>query len=82
MIACEYSSGLHNSKRVKQELHEPSRVRDSPNVIITPRVGGQAATRIDDLTNFFCENLRRYLAGRPLVNLVEKRLGFPLPDAS
>ena len=29
------------------------------------------------MTNFFCENLRRYLAGQPLVNLVDKRLGFP-----
>jgi D-3-phosphoglycerate dehydrogenase len=51
-----------------------------PNVIITPHVGGQAATRIDDMTNFFCDNLRRYLGGQPLRNLVDKRLGFPLPD--
>jgi D-3-phosphoglycerate dehydrogenase len=53
---------------------------DLPNVIITPHVGGQAATRIDDMTNFFCDNLRRYLTGQPLRNLVDKRLGFPLPD--
>jgi D-3-phosphoglycerate dehydrogenase len=51
-----------------------------PNVIITPHVGGQAATRIDDMTNFFCDNLRRYLTGQPLTNFVDKRLGFPLPD--
>jgi D-3-phosphoglycerate dehydrogenase len=51
-----------------------------PKVIITPHVGGQSATRIDDMTNFFCDNLERYLAGRPLLNLVDKRLGFPLPD--
>lgn len=48
-----------------------------PNVIITPHVGGQSARRIDDMTNFFCENLRRRNAGKPLVNLVDKRLGFP-----
>jgi D-3-phosphoglycerate dehydrogenase len=53
---------------------------DIPNVIITPHVGGQAATRTDDITNFFCDNLGRYLAGRPLRNLVDKRLGFPLPE--
>jgi D-3-phosphoglycerate dehydrogenase len=53
---------------------------DLPNVIITPHVGGQAATRIDDMTNFFCDNLARYRAGEPLRNLVDKRLGFPLPD--
>lgn len=48
-----------------------------PNVIITPHVGGQSATRGDDMTRFFCENLRRWLDGRPLLNLVDKRLGFP-----
>jgi phosphoglycerate dehydrogenase-like enzyme len=51
-----------------------------PNVIITPHVGGQSATRIDDMTNFFCDNLARYIAGRQLRNFVDKRLGFPLPD--
>ena len=35
-----------------------------------------AATRIDDMTNFFCDNLARYLAGRPLRNLVDKRIGL------
>jgi D-3-phosphoglycerate dehydrogenase len=50
-----------------------------PNVIITPHVGGQSRTRIDDMTNFFCENLRRWFSSEPLQNLVDKRLGFPLP---
>jgi D-3-phosphoglycerate dehydrogenase len=52
---------------------------DMPQVIITPHVGGQSARRIDDMTDFFCENLRRWLAGEPLRNLVDKRLGFPVP---
>ncbi len=51
-----------------------------PNVIITPHVGGQAASRIDDMTTFICDNLSRYQAGRSLRNLVDKRLGFPSPD--
>ncbi|MCI0491630.1 MAG: D-2-hydroxyacid dehydrogenase [Planctomycetes bacterium] len=63
-----------------EPLPPESRLWDQPHVIITPHVGGQAATRIDDITNFFCGNLSRYLAGRPLCNLVDKRLGFPLPD--
>ena len=54
---------------------------DQPNVIITPHVGGQCASRIDDMTNFFCENLRRYRTGAPLINLVDKQLGFPTRDA-
>jgi D-3-phosphoglycerate dehydrogenase len=40
-------------------------------------VGAQAATRADDTTDLMCENLRRYLAGDPLLNLVDKKLGFP-----
>jgi D-3-phosphoglycerate dehydrogenase len=63
-----------------EPLPPESRLWDLPNVIITPHVGGQAATRIDDMTNFFCANLQRYLAGQPLCNLVDKRLGFPLPE--
>jgi D-3-phosphoglycerate dehydrogenase len=49
--------------------------------VITPHVGGQAARRIDAMTDFFCDNLRRYLANAPLRNVVDKRLGFPGPDA-
>lgn len=52
---------------------------DQPNVIITPHVGGQRASRIDDMTDLFCANIRRYRAGEPLINLVDKRLGFPSP---
>jgi phosphoglycerate dehydrogenase-like enzyme len=50
-----------------------------PNVIITPHVGGQSARRIDNMTRMFCENLRRWQAGQPLVNhLTDKCLGFPI----
>lgn len=57
---------------------------DSPlwtakNLIVTPHVGGQRASRIDDMTELFCENLRRYRAGLPLINFVDKQLGFPGP---
>lgn len=53
-----------------------------PNVIITPHVGGQAAWRIDRMTEVFCRNLRRWQDGRPLINLLtDKRLGFPIRGA-
>lgn len=61
-----------------EPLPVDSELWDLPNVIITPHVGGQSASRIDDMTDFFCENLRRWLAGQPLLNLVDKRLGFPV----
>lgn len=52
-----------------------------PNVIITPHVGAQAKRRVDDTTDLICENLKRYFTGRKLLNLVDKRLGYPTPAA-
>lgn len=63
-----------------EPLPPESRLWRLPNVIITPHVGGQRSTRIDDMTNFFCDNLQRYRRGEPLMNLVDKRLGFPGPE--
>ena len=63
----------------EEPLPYDSPLWEVPNLIITPHVGGQRASRIDDMTDLFCENLRRYRAGQPLVNLVDKRLGFPAP---
>lgn len=61
----------------QEPLPPTSRLWEMPNVIITPHVGGQSRFRIDQMTDFFCENLRRYQAGEPLLNLVDKQLGFP-----
>lgn len=65
----------------EEPLAESSPLWDMPEVIITPHVGGQSARRADDVTNFFCQNLSRYLTGKPLLNLVDKRLGFPRPES-
>jgi len=63
-----------------EPLPADSKLWDLPNAIITPHVGGQRASRIDDMTRLLCENLRRYQAGERLVNqLTDKRLGFPHP---
>ncbi len=64
-----------------EPLVEESRLWDLPNVIITPHVGGQRASRIDDMTNLLCRNLKRYQSGEPLINRVDKQLGFPEPGA-
>ncbi len=63
-----------------EPLPESNRLWELPNVLITPHVGAQGRTRDDDVTNLFCENLRRYQRGLPLWNYVDKRLGFPHPD--
>ncbi len=53
---------------------------DMPNVLITPHVGAQSERRADVTTDFVAENLRRYFAGEPLRNVVDKQLGFPRPE--
>jgi D-3-phosphoglycerate dehydrogenase len=64
-----------------EPLPESSPLWDMPNVIITPHVGAQSHWRADDTTNLICENLRRYFGGRKLLNVVDKRLGYPTPQA-
>ena len=63
-----------------EPLSETSPLWDLPNVIITPHVGAQSVRRVDDTTDFACENLERFLNGKPLLNLVDKQLGFPRPS--
>jgi D-3-phosphoglycerate dehydrogenase len=63
-----------------EPLPEDSPLWELPNVLITPHVGAQGKTRDNDVTDLFCENLRRYQFGLPLWNCVDKRLGFPHPD--
>lgn len=61
-----------------EPLAADSALWNLPNVIITPHVAGQSKVRIDQMTDFFCDNLQRYQAGKPLRNLVDKQLGFPV----
>lgn len=63
-----------------EPLPATSPLWDMPQVIITPHVGAQGGDRIDRTTDLFCENLQRYLYGQPLINLVDKQLGYPRPE--
>lgn len=47
-----------------------------PNVILSPHVSGFTAHYDEHAADLFAANLRRYLAGEPLLNLVDKRLGY------
>jgi phosphoglycerate dehydrogenase-like enzyme len=60
--------------------HEPLSP-DSPlwsreDVLITPHVSGFHARYWDDATTLFAGNLRRFVAGEPLVNPVDKTAGY------
>ena len=47
-----------------------------PNVLITPHNAGSSPRSHERLIDLFCENLRRYLAGEPLLNVVDKKAGY------
>jgi D-3-phosphoglycerate dehydrogenase len=61
-----------------EPLPPDSPLWDVPNLIITPHCAGLSHHRMRKLLDFFCENLRRYQAGRPLLNLVDQRKGYPV----
>lgn len=65
-----------------EPLSAESLLWDLPGVVITPHVAGQSAKRLDNMTALFCENLRRWQTGEPLINrLTEKSFGFPIRSA-
>ena len=47
-----------------------------PNALITPHLGGASDRFWERETALLRENLRRYLAGQPLLNPVDKRRGY------
>jgi len=49
---------------------------DIPNLVLTPHVSGYTPRYFDKVLALFEDNLERFLAGRPLRNVVDKRLGY------
>lgn len=46
------------------------------NLLLSPHCADHTATWIDEAMAFYGQNLERFLAGEPLLNVVEKRLGY------
>lgn len=63
-----------------EPLPADSTLWDLENVLISPHVGAQSPRRIPVTIELFCKNLNRYLRGESLLNLVDKKLGFPRPE--
>ena len=60
----------------KEPLPETSPLWTMPQVILTPHVSGFSPNYEQRAVDIFCENLRRYIAGRPLFNVVDKSTGY------
>jgi len=60
----------------RQPLPENSQLWSLPNVIITPRIAGITSEKWPAVLPVFKDNLRRFVAGEPMNNLVDKELGY------
>ncbi len=59
-----------------EPLPKDSPLWDMPNVIMSPHTAGIAFDYDQKLSNLVCENLQRYVRGEPLLNVVDKKLGY------
>ncbi|MDO8615923.1 MAG: D-2-hydroxyacid dehydrogenase [Dehalococcoidia bacterium] len=46
------------------------------NVLLTPHISGGTPRYMERAVDLFCDNLRRYLDGRPLLNVVDPERGY------
>ena len=60
----------------EEPLPDSSPLWELDNVIMTPHVSGFTPQYDERATDIFAENLRRYLAGEPLLNLVNRSEGY------
>jgi phosphoglycerate dehydrogenase-like enzyme len=58
----------------QEPLPPDSPLWDLPNVFVSPHSASTVAAENDRITDLFCENIHRYLAGDPLLNVLDKEL--------
>jgi phosphoglycerate dehydrogenase-like enzyme len=59
-----------------EPLPATSPLWDLRNVLISPHISGTSPRYMDRAIPLFCDNLRRYLAGESLVNVVDRGRGY------
>jgi len=59
-----------------EPLPPDSRLWEFPNVIFSPHIAGGMEDYNIRTIELFCENLRRYLSGKNLFNVIDKKKGY------
>lgn len=60
----------------KEPLPEDSTLWELPNVILSPHMAGTSDRRSQRVINLFCENLKRYLSGDALLNVIDLKKAY------
>ena len=60
----------------KEPLPADSPLWDMDNVILSPHVSGAMENYVGQATEIFCKNLKRYLDGKRLLNVIDKKKGY------
>ena len=76
MLQSGYFSGAALDVFEREPLPADSPFWDMPNVLINPHSSSTSFKENARITDLFCENLRRYLDGRPLINVYDHRRGY------
>jgi phosphoglycerate dehydrogenase-like enzyme len=59
-----------------EPLPPDSPLWDLDNVIISPHISGGMEDYIARATDVFCKNLDKYLNGKRLINIIDKKKGY------
>ena len=60
----------------EEPLPPESPLWELPNVILSPHISGATPHYDERATDLFAENLRRFAAGEPLLNVVSRQRGY------
>ncbi len=69
-------AGAGIDQPTQKPLSADSELWDLPNTILTPAYGGHTPETDERSLDIFLENLRRYVAGEPLLNVIDPQLGY------
>jgi phosphoglycerate dehydrogenase-like enzyme len=64
----------------EEPLPPEHRLWTTPNLVISPHMSGDFVGWLDALAELFRHNFRRWWAGKELINVVDKRLGYVVPE--
>ena len=70
-LTSEHLGGAGLDVFVEEPLPKNSPFWDMPNVLVSPHSGSTSDQENQRITDLFCENLTRFLAGHPLINLLD-----------